>query len=306
MDEPPTTEAPIPTSTAAPVLGSSGWQVDVLAQADRLESQLQRAGAGDPAATSWAENLIEQARLIATGQVKVNGVRDWLDGIRVESAWRLLQQAQEELVPTRPKPELQAEVPYWRRLAASLPPDPERDQKLSDWESGDPDQIDPLLARSLLQDAHVSANVSHMAVRRLRNGVLALAAMIAAVVIALWIGEVASGAVAGIGALGGLISVVFIAKGSNATSAYNVQVPQALLKVASGAGTAILAVAILKGTGASADTAHVYAYAALFGFSQQAFTKLVDEKAQALTGQAPARAAVAGTPAVQPSAGARA
>jgi hypothetical protein len=128
-----------------------------------------------------------------------------------------------------------------------------------------------------------------MQVRRLRNRVLALAAMVALVVVALWIGKVTTGAVVGIGALGGLLSVVFIVKGSDVAAAYNVQVSQALLKFASGAGTAILAVAILKGTGASADTAHVYAYAAIFGFSQQAFTKLVDEKAQAVTSKAPAR-----------------
>jgi hypothetical protein len=130
-----------------------------------------------------------------------------------------------------------------------------------------------------------------MAVRRLRNRVLALALMIASVVIALWIGDVTAGAIVGIGALGGLVSVVFIAKGSDLAAAYNVQGSQALLKVAAGAGTAILAVAILKGTGASTDTAHVYAYAAIFGFSQQAFTKLVDDKAQAVTSTAPARAA---------------
>jgi hypothetical protein len=38
------------------------------------------------------------------------------------------------------------------------------------------------------------------------------------------------------------------------------------------------------------DTTHIYEYAAIFGFSQQGFTRLVDEKAQALTGSAPPRA----------------
>ncbi len=247
-DEPPTK-----VTRVSPALPSSEWQVDVLAQADRLESQLDRAKTGDPDDTTRAQGLIAQARLIATGQVKVNWFRDWLAGIRVESAWRCLQQAQEELLLVRPKTELQAEVSYWRQLAASMPADPDRDNKLGVWESGDPDQIDPVLARTIVEAAHVKTNTDHMQVRRLRNRVLALAAMVAVVVVALWIGEVTTGAVVGIGALGGLISVVFIVKGADVAAAYNVQVSQALLKVASGAGTAILAVAILKGTGASAQ-----------------------------------------------------
>lgn len=246
---------------AADKIASSEWQVDVLAQADRLESQLERVSNGDSATTRRIQVRLEQAQRIATGQVTVGPLRDWLAGLSVETAWRCLQEAQEELLLVRPKAELQAEVPYWRRLAASLPADQDRDIRLSAWESGDPDQIDPLVGRSILEAAHVKTNTAHMAVRRLRNRVLALAVMIASVVIALWIGDVTAGAIVGIGALGGLVSVVFIAKGSDVAAAYNVQGSQALLKVAAGAGTAILAVAILKGTGGSTDTAHVYAYA---------------------------------------------
>jgi hypothetical protein len=262
-------------------------------QADRLDGQLARArdNPGAPHAQavieSRATELIGRARGIAGDQEKVNWLLDLWSGLSVETAWRCLQLAQEELLQVRPAEELNAEAPHLRALATRHKLEPASGKLV-------PERVDPLAAQSVLEAAHIATNTAHTSVRRLRNRVLMWAALVAAVAIALWACGVAEGATVGLGALGGLLSVVFVAKEADLGAAYNVQLSQGLLKLASGAGTAILAVAILKGSGASADPSHLQEYAAVFGFSQQAFTRLVDEKAKALTGNAPPRPLSAG------------
>jgi hypothetical protein len=289
-DDTPTT-AVSPTESDSFQVPSSDWRIDVLAQAERLEAELARARAdAPPQAVEKARELIARARHIAPGDTRVGSVRDWLFGLSVESAWRWLQQAQEELLLVRPEEELRGELPRWRKLAA-LHPDPATEKTLTDWQTTTL-PIDPYLVRPILASSHFQTNQAHMAIRRLRNRVLAWAGLLGLLVILVWsVGEVTSGDIAGIGALGGLLSVVFAVKNADLGAPYNVQLAQGLLKVAAGAATAILAVLILEASGASTDKAHVYEYAAIFGFSQQAFTRLVDEKAQALTANAPPRGA---------------
>jgi len=262
-------------------------------QADRLDGQLARArdNPGAPHAQALIESraaeLIGRSRRIGGGQEKINWLLDLWSGLSVETAWRCLQLAQEELLQVRPADELNAEAPHLLALGT-------RHKLESASGKLGPERVDPLAAQSVLKAAHIATNTAHTSVRRLRNRVLMWATLIAAVVIALWAGGVADGATVGLGALGGLLSVVFVAKEADLGAAYNVQLSQGLLKLASGAGTAILAVAILRGSGASTDPSHLQEYAAVFGFSQQAFTRLVDEKAKALTGSAPARPLSAG------------
>jgi len=263
--------------------------VDVIAEAERLEAQLARARPdAPPLAVQKTRALLARAKQIANGDTDVKLIRDLWSGLSVESAWLSLQQAQEELLLILPEEELRGEIPYWLKLAAAH--DATAVSTLEDWQAHKQRTIDPNLVRPILSASHVAANQAHMAVRRLRNRVGVWAVLLALLVLGVWwIGNVTSGEIAGIGALGGLLSVVFAVKSADLGAAYNVQFAQGMLKVASGAATAILAVLILKGGGASADPTHVYEYAAIFGFSQQAFTRLVDEKAQALTAKAPAR-----------------
>jgi hypothetical protein len=281
------------TKPQKPTVPLSEWAVDVLAQADRLDSELVRADHGaNVISKDNAQELIEQARRIANREEKINPIRDWWSGLSVETAWRCLQQAQEELWLVRPANELKGEIPYLRRLAQAQPsPDAGVQTLLDDWQSGEL-TIDPFVAKPILAAAHVATNNAHMAIRRLRNRILVLSGVVAAVVIALWSCGVTEGDIVGLGALGGLLSVVFAVKNADLGAAYNVQLAQGVLKLTTGAGTAILAVALLKGGGAASDATHLQEYAAIFGFSQQGFTRLVDEKAQVLTGKAPPRAPV--------------
>jgi hypothetical protein len=291
------------SASAQPLVPSSDWRVDVLAQAERLEAQLARAREDAPLeAVGNAQSLIARAKQIASGNESVNWLRDLWSGLSVESAWRWLQQAQEELLLVRPEEELRGEIPYWLKLAGQNG-EPATVKALSDWQTNDV-PIDPHFVRPILAASHLATNQAHMALRRLRNRVLVWAMLLGALVFAVWsVGEVTSGDIAGIGALGGLLSVVFAVKNADLAAPYNVQFAQGMLKVASGAATAILAVLILKGGGTSTETTHIYEYAAIFGFSQQAFTRLIDEKAQTLTAKAPPRgdSTTSASPAAQPA-----
>jgi hypothetical protein len=65
---------------------------------------------------------------------------------------------------------------------------------------------------------------------------------------------------------------------------------QTLLKVASGAATALMAVKILDFiSGVTPTTERDGVYAIIFGFSQQAFTRLVDQHASSMAEGADAR-----------------
>lgn len=68
-----------------------------------------------------------------------------------------------------------------------------------------------------------------------------------------------------------------------------------LLKIATGAATALMAVKMLDATtaGAQLPSAASEAYAVIFGFSQQAFTRLVDQHATTLQKGAESASAMA-------------
>ena len=91
-----------------------------------------------------------------------------------------------------------------------------------------------------------------------------------------------------IGALGGLLAAILTLAGmSQPPSPYNVPSAQLILKVVAGAATALLGVALLQSGVFSGfiepqPGSHVIGYAALFGFSQQLFTGLVDRRAAQL------------------------
>lgn len=94
-------------------------------------------------------------------------------------------------------------------------------------------------------------------------------------------------AVAVVGAIGGLLAIAFgLGERQAVASRYDPRTWQASLKAVAGAATAIVGVLLVQsdlvvaptGTGTPA----LLAYAALFGFSQQAFTRFVDKRAEAL------------------------
>jgi hypothetical protein len=114
--------------------------------------------------------------------------------------------------------------------------------------------------------------------------------------------------VALLGALGGALAASVSIRNLKGTSnPYNVSVALALLKVPLGAFTAILALVAIRGDfvpGLSVldSQEQILAYALVFGFAQQVFTRLLDKQAQTLLEEMPQGAAAKPPP--RPTAGA--
>jgi hypothetical protein len=96
-----------------------------------------------------------------------------------------------------------------------------------------------------------------------------------------------------LGAIGGLLSLAVAFSGSTETppSRYNVRPQQAALKVVAGAATGLIGVLIVQSgiivspATQTSSEALFLVYAAVFGFSQQLFTKFVDKRAESLLGE---------------------
>ncbi|WP_143235362.1 hypothetical protein [Paractinoplanes atraurantiacus] len=102
--------------------------------------------------------------------------------------------------------------------------------------------------------------------------------------------------VATLGLTGGALSAALFIRDlhSNATP-YNVSVPLALLKLPAGGLTALVGIILLAGEfvpGFSAidKSVQILAYALLFGFAQQIFTQVLDQRAQRLVNNIPTKA----------------
>ena len=114
--------------------------------------------------------------------------------------------------------------------------------------------------------------------------------------------------VALLGLLGGaLAAAVSIRNLKGTTTPYDVPVALALLKVPLGAFTAILALVAIRGDfvpGLSTldSQEQILAYALLFGFGQQVFTRLLDQRAQTLLEHLPSKDAADQPPQPPPSA----
>jgi hypothetical protein len=118
-----------------------------------------------------------------------------------------------------------------------------------------------------------------------RNFALALGSALTIIVSALWASGVSSGEVVGLGAAAGLLSLAVSQRpDAKSQTPYNLAGAQLLLKVSAGATTAVLAVKLFaaSGLGAIAPAGkNPDFYAIVFGFSQQAFTRVIDQKATA-------------------------
>jgi hypothetical protein len=135
------------------------------------------------------------------------------------------------------------------------------------------------------------SDIRHQQIRQLRNLLYVFLVVAAAIDCALWAAGVTAGAVVGLGALAGTVSVAFALRGRSPSGPYNLLPAQSLLKVATGAATAIMAAKILDfASHVPASTARDSVYAIVFGFSQQAFTRLADQRADALPRGPDARA----------------
>jgi hypothetical protein len=107
--------------------------------------------------------------------------------------------------------------------------------------------------------------------------------------------------------LGGGLSTALAIRGLQGTSTpYDVPVALSLLKVPSGALTALVGLLFIRGQfipGLSQldNQPQILAYAFLFGISQQLFTRLVDQQAQDILGKVPSKEPVSVKPEPSPA-----
>ena len=113
--------------------------------------------------------------------------------------------------------------------------------------------------------------------------------------------------VALLGLLGGGLSNAIAIRGLQGTSTpYDVPVALSLLKLPSGALTALVGLLFIRGEfvpGLSQldNQPQILAYAFLFGISQQLFTRMVDQRAQDILGKVPSKEPVSAKPAPPPA-----
>lgn len=270
------------------IAGRPAWRVTVLGEADRLDAQLASALPASDSTASPSPRVdairqaIDEARTIADGKSS-RWSFDWWYGTSIESAWQALHRAQEELVMVLPAEELKAEAPHLRELVQETFTGERRKTESDDVDALNGDAPDPLVVRRVLGAYHAKSGGQHQRVRALRNQLYVLSVGLVAIVIPLWARGCTTGEIVGLGALAGALSVVFVVRAGSPSGPYNLMLPQALLKVAAGSATAIAAVKILDVVNGAAPTAaRDSMYAIVFGFSQQAFTRLVDQQAGAL------------------------
>jgi hypothetical protein len=144
--------------------------------------------------------------------------------------------------------------------------------------------LDRNVLREILVEHHVATSTQHAAARQMRNRILGTAVVLLAFIT--FAGLLANDEyrrIMAVGALAGFVTCVLTLIPDRPPSGpYGMTAPQMLLKVGTGAGTATLAVLLLRsGAGGFAPAIGdaALADAAIFGFSQQAFTGLVDRRA---------------------------
>ena len=223
---------------------------------------------------------------------RLNPIADWWSGTSIESAWQALHLAQEQLVILESEASLKSQAPHLMMLASIVYEPTHATEVAKQLTSSTPD---PRTAKQVLVSYHARSDATHQAARNLRNIYLTLAGFIAAMDIVLTLAKVTSGAVVGLGALAGGLSFVFALQSGTANSPYNIPVTQAILKVASGAATGLMAVTLLAYGDATltSDSVKAKVYAVAFGFSQQAFTQLADKRAGSVNAATQSRSAKA-------------
>jgi hypothetical protein len=205
-------------------------------------------------------------------------------------AWSALHNAEEHLIFAQPADALRAQAVVFRELASAEPDDAERKRLLDgiyrSLESnarGEVSRHDRRLLHDVVRRAHAASDAGYRTVRQWRNFTFSLAAALAVLTIALWVGGLTNGEVVGLGGAAGALTIAVSQRpDARLEGPYGSMLAQLFLKVAAGALTAVLAVKLL-GNGAfgvlrPAKSTDPALYAILFGFSQQAFTRLVDQR----------------------------
>ena len=261
---------------------------------------------------------------------------NWWRGTLVEAAYRNMHSARSAMLDLYTDAELRAEIPMVvARANATLHRDDPRRSTIAELSALPTAQLRPRMRR-LVGDSYEKLDIEHGQLRSFRNIVLIAAVfLIVCVAVTIgfivanpsWIplcfgrnsdtglvpcpsqmGRSAkpTGAdilvVTGLGGLGGAFSATLSIRNLKGTSnPYDVPVALAVLKVPLGALTAILGLVAITGGFAPGltnldDQGQILAYALLFGFSQQALSRLLDKRAQDLLEGLPGGEAAAPLP----------
>jgi hypothetical protein len=247
------------------------------------------------------------------------GLVHWWTGTAVTSGWEYVHEAEAELVELESEEDLRATLPAltaW--MQEVMPPDGRRkhyEQKLDACIEGE-EAIDRTVVRQTYRDVILANNEKHASIRELRNRILlAVAALtVLLLTVAVWhavnpefvslcgppqaegearhcVSDTESPSsrdvieIEVLGAIGGLLSLAFVLGSSKASpSRYDPRISQLLLKPTAGAATALLGVILVQSKIFVAPANNIsesvlFAYAAIFGFSQQLLTQMVDNRA---------------------------
>lgn len=264
--------------------------------------------------------FVRRARLAAFRDDPIpNRFPNWWRGTLVEAAYRQMHTARAQMIDLYDDAELLAEIPLVvARANATLHRDDPRRLSVGELMQ-DPPEVRRARMRRLVGDSYEQLDLEHAQLRSFRNILLSAAAFLTAitlatlVVVALnpsliplcfegtvracptteWVGEPQPRSadilvVAVLGALGGALAATLSIRNLKGTSTpYDVPVALAALKVPMGALTAILGLVAIQGQfipGLSQldSQGMILAYALVFGFAQQALSRLLDRQAQNL------------------------
>lgn len=271
---------------------SSSWRTAALNEAQRLENELAFvAPEVQPAvAVAQVQEALGRAR---AATVKPASIDKWWSGALMEEAWSDLELAAESLVLVQPDDRIRVQIPYLLGLVAGRP-DRAAVAKLVEDMGTAHAPLDRDGLRQILVEHHVATSMQHTAARQMRNRILGTAVVLLGVMaVAALLASDEYRRIIAVGALAGFVTCVLTLIPDRPPSGpYGMTAPQMLLKVGTGAGTAALAVLLLRsGAGgfAAATGDMALADAVLFGFSQQAFTRLVDKRANDVLNKTPPR-----------------
>lgn len=268
------------------------------------------------------DGFIERARAAAFRDDPIPGrLANWWRGTLVEAAYRNMHSARSAMLDLYTDAELRAEIPMVvARANATLHRDDPRRSTIAELSALPTARLRPRMRR-LVGDSYEKLDLEHAQLRSFRNIVLlATAFLFVCVVVTLlfvyvnptWVplcfetatanvnacpSRMAAGAgptgpdilvATAMGGLGGAFAAVLSIRNLKGTAnPYDVPVALAVLKFPLGAMTAILGLVAIKGGFAPGlsnldNQGQILAYALLFGFSQQALSRLLDKRAQDL------------------------
>jgi hypothetical protein len=265
------------------------WRVPAAVQALRTAQEI--AALHDrtsPHAHDATDCLARAIRVIERSQTSswTTKLARAIDGSSVENAWQHLKTAEEDLALAKDADELRSDVPWLCDVARLSYPASTADKTcatLNSWTGSTGKQPDAQLAADILKADHDQSNLAHQQTRSLRNLLYVVTAVVVVLVYIAWLLNLGSASVIALGALGGTLAMVFVISKGTPVVPYNLAVPQLLLKVAAGSAVAVAAVMILNASfQAGLTSAEKEMYALIFGFSQQLFTNLVDNRAATL------------------------